>query len=252
MNEVVAHLATARLGDGRRVHPNDDVNRCQSSNDDIPTRAPAERRAGDRGGADPGARRAAGSAGGEGRGVLAGRQDRSDASPGRDADPARPGVRGLCRPGRGGDPARPGGTRRAADGAARRDRGRHRHQRPPGVRRAGLCPPDRAADACPSARRRTTSTPRRRSMSPIAAHGAIRTTALGLWKIASDIRLMGMGPRAGHRRAGAPRDAAGVVDHARQGEPGDHREPDDGRRPGRRQRRDRSRSARPGRSSSST
>src|SRR3954467_8732286 len=37
MNEVVAHLATARLGDGRRVHPNDDVNRCQSSNDDIPT-----------------------------------------------------------------------------------------------------------------------------------------------------------------------------------------------------------------------
>src|SRR3954468_11071425 len=37
MNEVVAHLATARLGDGRRVHPNDDVNRCQSSNDTIPT-----------------------------------------------------------------------------------------------------------------------------------------------------------------------------------------------------------------------
>jgi fumarate hydratase class II len=31
----------------------------------------------------------------------------------------------------------------------------------------------------------------------IAAHGAIRTTALGLWKIASDLRLMGMGPRAG-------------------------------------------------------
>src|SRR4029078_3767687 len=37
MNEVLAHIATARLGDGRRVHPNDDVNRCQSSNDDIPT-----------------------------------------------------------------------------------------------------------------------------------------------------------------------------------------------------------------------
>jgi fumarate hydratase class II len=31
----------------------------------------------------------------------------------------------------------------------------------------------------------------------IAAHGAIRTVALSLWKIASDIRLMGMGPRAG-------------------------------------------------------
>ncbi|MEO8570674.1 MAG: lyase family protein, partial [Chloroflexota bacterium] len=36
MNEVIANLATARL-DGRRVHPNDDVNRCQSSNDTVPT-----------------------------------------------------------------------------------------------------------------------------------------------------------------------------------------------------------------------
>jgi fumarate hydratase class II len=32
---------------------------------------------------------------------------------------------------------------------------------------------------------------------PIAAHGAVRTIALSLWKIASDVRLMGMGPRAG-------------------------------------------------------
>ncbi|HEY6014192.1 MAG TPA: lyase family protein, partial [Candidatus Limnocylindrales bacterium] len=31
----------------------------------------------------------------------------------------------------------------------------------------------------------------------IAAHGGIRAVALGLWKIASDVRLMGMGPRAG-------------------------------------------------------
>ncbi len=31
----------------------------------------------------------------------------------------------------------------------------------------------------------------------IAAHGALKTIALSLWKIASDIRLMGMGPRAG-------------------------------------------------------
>ena len=31
----------------------------------------------------------------------------------------------------------------------------------------------------------------------IAAHGAVRTIALSLWKIASDLRLMGMGPRAG-------------------------------------------------------
>ncbi len=31
----------------------------------------------------------------------------------------------------------------------------------------------------------------------VAAHGALRAAALGLWKIASDVRLMGMGPRAG-------------------------------------------------------
>src|SRR4029078_7862569 len=35
MNEVIAHLAAARLGG--TIHPNDDVNTCQSSNDPIPT-----------------------------------------------------------------------------------------------------------------------------------------------------------------------------------------------------------------------
>ena len=45
----------------------------------------------------------------------------------------------------------------------------------------------------------------------IAAHGAIRTIALSLWKIGSDVRLMGMGPRAGIGGTGAPRDPAGVV-----------------------------------------
>jgi fumarate hydratase class II len=36
-NEVIATLASARLGEGRRVHPNDHVNLGQSSNDVIPT-----------------------------------------------------------------------------------------------------------------------------------------------------------------------------------------------------------------------
>ncbi|MDR0359860.1 MAG: aspartate ammonia-lyase, partial [bacterium] len=36
-NEVIARLATQHLSDGTRVHPNDDVNKCQSSNDTIPT-----------------------------------------------------------------------------------------------------------------------------------------------------------------------------------------------------------------------
>ena len=36
-NEVIANLATRRLGADQRVHPNDHVNMCQSSNDVIPT-----------------------------------------------------------------------------------------------------------------------------------------------------------------------------------------------------------------------
>ena len=36
VNEVLARLATARLPTGRRVHPNDDVNHAQSSNDVVP------------------------------------------------------------------------------------------------------------------------------------------------------------------------------------------------------------------------
>ena len=49
----------------------------------------------------------------------------------------------------------------------------------------------------------------------------------------------GDGPASRDRRAGPPRDAAGLEHHAGQGEPGHRREPDDGRRQGRRQRRDR-------------
>ena len=36
-NEVIAHLADRRIGGARRVHPNDEVNIGQSSNDVIPT-----------------------------------------------------------------------------------------------------------------------------------------------------------------------------------------------------------------------
>ena len=38
----------------------------------------------------------------------------------------------------------------------------------------------------------------------VAAHGALRTTAVSLWKIASDIRLMGCGPVAGIGEIGLP------------------------------------------------
>ena len=137
MNEVVAHLAVgaARVA---KVHPNDDVNQCQSSNDAIPTALQLSGAVAIEEELIPALDRAPGCAGREGRRVLGHRQDRPDAPPGRDADPARAGVRGVRGPGRGGDPARAGGARRAAGRAARRDRGRDRDQRPPGVRGAGV------------------------------------------------------------------------------------------------------------------
>ena len=88
-----------------------------------PDGAPAVGRDGDRGGAPPGPRAAAHGARRQGAGVLAGRQDRPDPPPGRDADPPRPGVPGLRRAGRGVAPTsarRPGRAARACRSAGRR------------------------------------------------------------------------------------------------------------------------------------
>ena len=114
MNEVVAHLATARLGGcrapgppQRRRQPLPELERRD------PDGPPAVRGGGHRGGAAPGPRAAAHRARRQGAGVLAGRQDRPHPPPGRDADPARPGVPRLRRPGRGGAPPRRGPPRRS-------------------------------------------------------------------------------------------------------------------------------------------
>ena len=52
----------------------------------------------------------------------------------------------------------------------------------------------------------------------LAYSGALRRLAVEVDKIASDLRLLSSGPRAGHRRDPAARRAAGLVDHAGQGE----------------------------------
>ena len=201
-----------------------------------PDGTPAVRGARDRGGADPRADRPPGGAGGQGRRVLGRRQDRPHPPPGRDADPARPGVRGLRRPGRGGDPPRPGRARRAADGAAGRHGGRHRDQRPPRVRGPRLRPalaahrPPRARDAQPLPR---PGLARRRDRRPRRAAGDRARPVEDRERHPAD----GHGPARRPRRARPARDPARLLDHARQGEPGDRREPDDGRRPRGRQRR---------------
>ena len=142
-NEVIAHLAMARLGEGAKVHPNDDVNRCQSSNDVIPAALQLSAAMAIEEDLVPALERLHTALGREGERVLGRRQDRSHAPPGRDAHPARTGVPRLRRPGRGGAPPGPRRPGRAARRAPRWHRGGYRHQRPPGVRVPDLCPPVR-------------------------------------------------------------------------------------------------------------
>jgi fumarate hydratase class II len=196
MNEVVARLASDRLGGGRRVHPNDDVNRCQSSNDVIPT---ALQLAGAMAIAEdliPALellqRELEDKADELWPIVKTGRTHLQDATPirlgqefrgyagqvGESIRRAHAAQEELLSVPLGGTavgtginahpdyPARAVGRLGELTGLAVRETDNHFHAQA-------------SIDAA------------------IAAHGGLRTIALSLWKIASDIRLMGMGPRAG-------------------------------------------------------
>jgi fumarate hydratase class II len=196
LNEVVAKLASDRLGGGRRVHPNDDVNKCQSSNDTIPTAM-----------------------------QLAAAMALED-----DLVPALEALRGaldakaeefwpIVKTGRthlqDATPIRLGQEFRGYTGQVEESIRRARAAQdelvvvPLGGTAVGTginAHPGYAVAAC--ARLATLTGLEVHEASNhfhaqatldalIAAHGALRTIALSLWKIASDIRLMGMGPRAG-------------------------------------------------------
>jgi fumarate hydratase, class II len=194
MNEVVAHLAAARLGSP--VHPNDDVNKCQSSNDDIPT-----------------ALQLAGAVAIEEelipalidlQGALAAKADelwdvvKTGRTHLQDATPIRLGQELAGYAGQ-------------VEEAIRRAQAARDELLtvPLGGTAVGTginAHPEYAARACVRLSE-LTGLPVREAPNHfhaqasldavIAAHGGLRTIALGLWKIASDIRLMGMGPRAG-------------------------------------------------------
>ena len=198
-NEVIAHLATEQLrggGASTRVHPNDHVNKCQSSNDVIPTalqlaaaieieerllpaletlRAALDERA-------------------EALWpiVKTGRTHLQDATPIRLGQEFR-GYAGQVEE----------AIRRVRAGQA------ELLSVPLGGTAVGT-----GINAHPEYAARTTERLARLTGLPvretenhfhaqasldaaIAAHGAIRSAALSLWKIGSDVRLMGMGPRAG-------------------------------------------------------
>ena len=196
MNEVVAHLASERLGDGRRVHPNDDVNRCQSSNDDIPTALQLSAALAIEEALIPALVRLQEALAAKAEAfwpiVKTGRTHLQDATPirlGQEFEGYAGQVEEAIRR-----------VQAARDelltvplGGTAVGTGINAH-------------PEYAARTCARLTELLTLPVREAPNHfnaqatldvPIAAHGAIRTTALGLWKIGSDIRLMGMGPRAG-------------------------------------------------------
>ena len=196
MNEVIAHVAARRLGGDRKVHPNDDVNRSQSSNDTIPTALQLSAAMAIEEELLPALERLHTSLVAKEQEfwpiVKTGRTHLQDATPIRLGQEFR-GYAGQVEE----------SLRRARTAQA------ELLEVPLGGTAVGT-----GINAHPEYAFRTTA--RLSTLSglavretgnhfhaqatldtAIAAHGAIRTIALSLWKIASDIRLMAMGPRAG-------------------------------------------------------
>ena len=194
MNEVIAHIAAARLG--ARVHPNDDVNRCQSSNDVIPTALQLSAAVAIEEELIPALI--------ELQSALAAKADefwgivKTGRTHLQDATPIRLGQEFAGYAGQ-------------VEEAIRRAQAARDELLtvPLGGTAVGTginAHPEFAARACVRLSE-LTGLPVREAPNHfhaqatldavIAAHGGLRTIALGLWKIASDVRLMGMGPRAG-------------------------------------------------------
>jgi fumarate hydratase, class II len=196
MNEVVARIAGGRLGEGRSVHPNDDVNRCQSSNDTIPTALQLAAAMALEESLIPALIELQTSLAAKAEAlwpiVKTGRTHLQDATPIRLGQEFQ-GYAGQVEE----------AVRRAQ---AARD---ELLTVPLGGTAVGTginAHPEYAARAC-AGLTELLALPVREAPNhfhaqatldvAIAAHGGIRAIALGLWKIASDIRLLGMGPRAG-------------------------------------------------------
>jgi fumarate hydratase class II len=196
MNEVVAHLAAKRLGEGRTVHPNDEVNRCQSSNDVIPTALQLSAAMAIEEDLLPALERLHTALAAKEQAfwpvVKTGRTHLQDATPIRLGQEFR-GYAGQVEE----------SIRRARIAQA------ELLEVPLGGTAVGTginAHPEYAFRTCARLSGLTGLTVRETGNhfhaqatldAAIAAHGAIRTIALSLWKIASDVRLMGMGPHAG-------------------------------------------------------
>jgi fumarate hydratase class II len=195
-NEVIATLATRRLEGTSRVHPNDHVNRCQSSNDVIPTALQLSAAVAIEEDLLPALERLH-------TALVAREQEfwpivKTGRTHLQDATPIRLGqeFRGYAG---------------QVEEAIRRVRAAQAELLvvPLGGTAVGTginAHPEFALRTCARLSALTGLDVRETGNHfhaqatldvPIAAHGQVRSAALGLWKIASDVRLMGMGPRAG-------------------------------------------------------
>jgi fumarate hydratase class II len=195
-NEVIAHLAADSLGESRSVHPNDQVNRCQSSNDVIPTAMQVAAALAIEEDLVPALVHLQGALAAKADEfwpvVKTGRTHLQDATPIRLGQEFR-GYAGQVEE----------SIRRAQ---AARD---ELLTVPLGGTAVGTginTHPEFAPRACARLTELTGLLVRETDNhfhaqatldAVIAAHGALRAIALSMWKIGSDIRLMGMGPRAG-------------------------------------------------------
>ena len=246
VNEVIANrahvLAGGTLGEGERpVHPNDDANKSQSSNDTFPDRhAPGGIMTALCGTTLTRCAALAGRLGGKSRGVERRGQNRPHPPDGCDPAHVRPRIRRLCRPARPrheGACATPWTTWLSSHSAGT-------------AVGTGLNAPEGYAEKVAAYMAESMGHPFVTAPNKfealaahdavVEAHGALKQLAVSCNKMAHDIRMMGSGPAEWHRRTGPPRQRARLQHHAGQGQPDPSRGPDHGLRPsdGQRRRRD--------------
>ena len=200
VNEVIANRANELLG-GRRgekspVHPNDDVNMSQSSNDAFPTAMHVAAATEIVLPLNPALAHLHEALQNEGQGVRPDRQDRPHPYAGCNAPDPRPGILRLCRAGEARHRACAPRAEAALSARAGRHRGRHRAECQAAIRKLF------AKRVAAITRLPFMSAPNKfealaSNDAYVFAHGALDSVAAGLFKIANDIRLLGSGPRAG-------------------------------------------------------
>ncbi len=213
VNEVIANRANESFGTPRGgmepIHPNDHVNLGQSSNDSFPTAMHVAAAGALTQNLLPALRQLEASLPRQGPEICRSGQDRPHPHAGRHAHHAGPGIFRLCR------------ATCAGGGSGSRRPCRDFILLAQGGTAVGTGLNTRAdfAESLPREMARETGLPFKRAENffealashdaLVFAHGALEAAATGLYKIASDIRLAGSGPRAGFGELALPQNEPG-------------------------------------------